>query len=144
MEFDINNQSYRSNRLDAFAQLHVSRKLAPILPKLMPVLSKLSSAKALTDNLEQMAELMTPLAEAFAIMPKDDVDMIITSCMSVVHRKQNTAWSPVMRNGVVMFDDIDLSTMLPMVVNVIRDSLGNFISGLLSSQNMNSPENTPT
>lgn len=134
-EFEIKGVLYRAGKLDAFAQLHVSRKIAPVLPKLFPVLARLQvGATGLGTDLDQLAEVLGPLADAMASMPKDDVDLVVSACLGVVSRKQGDAlYSPIWRNGVIMFEDIDLAVMLPIVVNVVRDSLGNFISGLLSS-----------
>jgi len=44
LEFQIAGETYRAGKLDAFAQLHVSRKLAPILPKLLPAAFRIFDA----------------------------------------------------------------------------------------------------
>ncbi|EJV8381989.1 hypothetical protein N7X67_004617, partial [Escherichia coli] len=36
-------------------------------------------------------------------------------------------WTPVFNSGQLMFDDIDLLSMLQLVARVVADSLGNFL-----------------
>lgn len=135
IEFDIDGKQYRANRLDAFKQFHVSRKIAPIVPKLIPIFVQLKDGGGLTEDLAGLAEVVAPFADALAAMKDDDAEYIIATCLSVVLRQQGTTWAPVWSvNGrVVMFEDIDMGVMLPIIVRVIRDNLGNFISGLLSN-----------
>ncbi|EBQ1834569.1 hypothetical protein A0Q22_20690, partial [Salmonella enterica] len=45
----------------------------------------------------------------------------------VVSRKHMDGWTPVFSSGQLMFDDIDLLTMLQLVARVVADSLGNFL-----------------
>jgi hypothetical protein len=56
--------------------------------------------------------------------------------LGIVQRKQGSAWAPVWssQGACLMFDDVDLATILPLVVRVITDNLGPFISGLLTGQ----------
>lgn len=42
-------------------------------------------------------------------------------------------WTPVFNSGQLMFDDIDLLTMLQLVARVVADSLGNFLPTPLTS-----------
>lgn len=131
IEFDINGVQYRADRLDAFKQLHVSRKIAPMVPKLIPVFVTLQN------NVDgDMAALVTaagPLSEALAAMPEADVDYVVKTCLAAVKRNQNGAWSPMVVNGTLMFSDFGLDAMLPVVARVLRENLGNFIQGLLAN-----------
>ena len=137
----IGEHDYTIGRLNALDQFHVSRKIAPIVPTLMPIitevakgdLSKAIESIELGDNnelgsLEPLAQALEPFMEAFAKMPEDDVNYIIHKCLSVVKRGS----SVVCRGQTIMFDDLDMGQILPLVVAVIRISLGNFIQGLLT------------
>lgn len=137
----IGEHDYTIGRLNALDQFHVSRKIAPIVPTLMPIitevakgdLSKAIESIELGDNnelgsLEPLAQALEPFMEAFAKMPEDDVNYVIHKCLSVVKRGS----SVVCRGQSIMFDDLDMVQILPLVVAVIRVSLGNFIQGLLT------------
>ena len=136
LEIEIQGQTYRAGKLSAFAQFHVSRKIAPILPTLAPIFIKLSEGGHITDDLSGLAEVMTPFAEGIAAMTNEASEYVISTCLSVIQRKNAGGWSPVWntQNSVLMFDDIDLGVMMKLVVRVVQESLGPFMSGLLMSQ----------
>lgn len=58
---------------------------------------------------------------------------VIHPCLAVVSRKHMDGWTPVFNSGQLMFDDIDLLTMLQLVARVVADSLGNFLPTPLTS-----------
>lgn len=131
IEFEVAGTQYRADRLDAFKQLHISRKIAPMVPKLIPVFVSLQA-----NEKADMATLVTaagPFADALAAMAEADVDFVVKTCLASVRRNQAGAWSPLMSNGALMFSDMGLDAMLPIVARVLRENLGNFIQGLLAS-----------
>lgn len=145
----IAGQGYHIGRLNALDQLHVSRKIAPIIPSLMPIFTEfakgdlnktietLEAMKAGEDiglecgeleSLDGLADALAPLMEVFAQMPEGDVDYIVHKCLAVV--KRNGA--AVCRGTSIMFDDIELTQIMPLVIAVVRINLGNFIHGMLT------------
>lgn len=140
---EIGGKEYRLDRLTAFQQLHVSRKIAPLVPKIFPLMGLAASLTG-ADKGEILARLMAsgdgfaaalgPLAEVLATMPDDHVNFVLSECLSIVFRRNGDRWASVWnaKQGVSMFDDIDMAVMLRLAFEVIRESLGNFISGLLS------------
>lgn len=132
LEFEIAGHRYRAEKLDAFRQLHVSRKIAPIVPKLLPMFLKFAeTGDAIKNDLAGMAQAFEPLAQALADMPDADCEYVFNACLGVVARNQQGNWASIWTNGGLMFDDIDLGTMVQIAAKVIWDSLGNFIQGLL-------------
>jgi hypothetical protein len=72
--------------------------------------------------------ILPKIADVVAGMPEEDVNAILFPCLSVVTRKAITGnWTPVFSNGSLMFDDIDLFTMLNIAGRVAADNLGNFL-----------------
>lgn len=136
IEFDHGGVTYRADQLDAFKQLHVSRKLAPMLSTLLPIFAKLKDGgeSAMSEDIGAFAIAAQPFADAIAGMAEADVEYLVKTCLSVVKRKQGDAWSPLLKDGVLMFSDLGLDHMLPLVVRVLRHSLGNFMQGLFGSQ----------
>lgn len=129
IEFEIGGNNYRAEKLDAFKQLHVSRKLAGVVPKVLPALFAATHAK---DDLTSLLSSFEPAAEALAAMPEADVDFVFHTCLTVVQRQQGNAWAKVWNASakVLQFSDVDMSTMSQIVFKVLGDSLGNFIQGL--------------
>jgi hypothetical protein len=138
IEFEINGQTYKASKLSAMAQLHLSRRLAPIIPKVLPALSAMAGKDESSIDLAEMAVALQPAADALAAMSDEDAEHIYSACLSVVQRKQDNAWRSVWSAAqkTTLFDDIELDVMTQLVFRVVGDSLGNFIRGLLSKANL--------
>ncbi|MFT4466102.1 MAG: phage tail assembly chaperone [Sodalis sp. (in: enterobacteria)] len=120
MDIELNGNTYRAGKLSVFDQLKVARKLLPVLSGMVGELQKLRGGEV------AMETLLPALATAIGDIQDSDCDAIIHACLSVVSRQNGKAWMAVFRQGDLMFDDIDLGTLLQLVAQVIGDSLGNF------------------
>jgi len=136
VEFEINGQPYRMGKLDAMRQFHLSRRLAPIIPTLIPVFVKLSREGGLNQDLPGFASVLGPFAEGLADMSDEVGEYIVNTCLSVVQRSAGQNWTNVWnaQAKACMFDDMDLGVIMQVVMRVVQDSLGPFISGILTSQ----------
>lgn len=146
VEITERGQVYRIGRLDAFKQLHVSRRLAPVVPTLVPVFLKIARQESAMQDIPGTAALLQPFADALASMADADAEYLLSTCLSVVQRKTSeTTWAPVWSDKAraCMFDDMDLGVMVKLVLEVVKDSLGPFMRGLLTSQSVESPDNLP-
>jgi hypothetical protein len=137
-EFTVDGHDYRAVKLDAFQQLHVSRKLAGVLAKSIPALL---GAEANADDLAVLIGSFEPAAAALAAMPAEDVDYVCHECLALVTRKQDVIWSPVWSKTAkrLMFEDIDMAVMMQLVMRVVEESLGSFIRGLTARLRQASP-----
>ncbi|WP_267411839.1 phage tail assembly chaperone [Pantoea sp. GM_Pan_4] len=134
MEFEIKGVQYRTKKLSVFDQLKVTRKLLPVLAGIMPDMQSIKDAlpkeggEADPQAVYGVLEKALPkIAEKLADMTEEDTNAIIFPCLSVVSRNHGKGWTAVMQSGELMFDDIDLISMLQMVGRVVGDSLGNFL-----------------
>lgn len=136
VEIEVAGNAYRIGRLDAFRQFHLSRKIAPLMPKLLPAFMELSKKPDLLGDMQSIADAMAPFADALAEMTDEAAEYVVATCLSVVHRRQGNSWAPVWNSQVkaTMFDDMDMSTMVPIVVRVITENLGPFLQGLLTGR----------
>lgn len=147
-EIELNGQMYSIGRLSAKQQFHVSRRIAPVIPPMIPAFLKLAEklkdvkdedgeagVKALlAGDLADMGGALQPFADAIAALKDADADYVIDTCLTVVQRRQNTGWARVMsQDKVLMFQEMDMAVILPLVVQVIVVNLGPFIQGLLTS-----------
>lgn len=143
IEIELNGQTYRLNKLNAMTQFHVSRKLASVLPSVLPLLSSVrngSLAAAMNGDADALAKAAEPFGKALAEMSDDNANYVLNTCLSVVLRKQGDNWRPVQSpDGVLMFDDVDLGTLLPLVFRVLKESLGGFISGFATGATKANP-----
>jgi hypothetical protein len=133
-ELQINDVWYRSGKLDAFKQFHLFRKLMPLFSGLGE-----TAATNLVNNAvkagasEETARWASlgPIAQAVSEMSQQDSEFIIKTCLGVCARKNPVGqWSRITApNGELMFEDIDLMTMLQLAFAVIQDNLGTFFPG---------------
>lgn len=138
-EFELKGETYRVDKLDARTQFHLTRKLAPVIPALIPLFTMVAKKgeieKALNGgDSSELAKAAEPLANALAGMSDEHADYVIDVCMQAVARKQGDRWMRVWSSGGSMFDDMELDTILPLCVRVLRENLGGFIAGLGTKQ----------
>jgi hypothetical protein len=139
MEFELDGRRFRVRKLSAFGQLHLSRKVAPLLPPLAPLIVTMSRKEKkdpLSADLLTFAELAIPFADALASMKDQDAEQIFTMTLSSVDVQTSAgAWIPLWVPGAKSASEIELddaAKLLPVVVRVIIHNLGNFTSALLT------------
>ncbi|MBU9534717.1 hypothetical protein KTE49_30240 [Burkholderia multivorans] len=147
-EIELNGTRYAIGKLSAMQQFHVSRRIAPIIPPMIPVLLQFYEEMDKTEKVSadekqgvlalvtSVAPVLQPFADALAGLKDEDAEYVFGTCLSVVERWQGAGWAKVwsVAHKTSMFDDIGIDVMLPLVVRVVVANLGPFISGLLTSQ----------
>ena len=138
MELKLNSQVYYTGKLSAFAQLHLSRRLAPFVGGLVALsgsdLKLTKNAAGAWDFEGDMEQALTPFLEGIANMKDEDVEYIVNACLDVAHRKNTggtTGQAPVRQNGVMMFE-IPLHLMLWITYHTIRENMTDFFTELPS------------
>lgn len=140
MEFTLNGVEYHASKLSVFDQLKVCRKLLPVLSSVVSDLSTLRGVAEKTSNnsgeIDRAINTILPkIADVVAEMPDESVDAILHPCLKVVSRKSAMGnWTPIFSDGQLMFEDIDLFTMLGVAGRVVADNLGNFLPALHTSE----------
>ena len=141
LEFEINGVEYRALKLDAKTQFHLSRKISPLIPKLLPIFVKVTKTEGnlLDSNMTELAEVLEPFANALADMSDEHASFIYDTCLSAVSKKQGKDFAKLTREGQLMFQDIGLDSILPIVVKVLWYNLGSFIQGFLQKPPSENP-----
>jgi hypothetical protein len=123
MNITLNDVVYAtSKKLDVFTQLHLARKLGPSIPIVEDTISKQSKDRPIFSII------------MFSKLDDQDVDYIIKKCLGAVSRQQPTGFTPIQTpQGVMMFDDISLDTLLQLTLMVIEENLGSFFTTSLTS-----------
>lgn len=129
-EVTIGGESYRLEKLTTFEQFHLSRKIAPLMPPLVPVFMQLDE----NVSVDKLMEVMAPLTEELANMDDKAAEYVMATALGAVRKQQGDKWMPVWNKDAktLMFTDMDLGTAMELVYRVVADSLGPFIQGLLS------------
>lgn len=136
--------NYEFRKIDAFSQLHVVRKLAPVVGELVSVISnakdliKPKEGKELSiDDVDfnALAKDIGPLLELLAKLPDDHIEFATKTLLKGVYLKQGGLHAPVINSqGGIMFDSIkdDLQLMLTLAAKSLMVNLSGFISALPS------------
>lgn len=147
MDFEIDGRHFRAEKLSAMQQLNLSRKIAPLLPSLIPALVKLSeSGGGISANILQLAELAAPFAKALSELTDADAEAILTVTLASVKVQTDVTknvwvplWVPAAQRAMV--EELnDLAELLPIVFQVVAFNLGNFTRGLRTSPGAALPE----
>lgn len=155
VEAEISGHQYRIDKLSAYQQLHVSRRIAPLIPGLVPLFgkyaqlmgqaeadgSRMDSADARFSGFRidagEIGALARPLLEAFAEMTDQNCEYVVDTCLSVVKRRSQTGdwtdfWNKAAKRSM-FHDSEDIATVLQLTAKVITANLGNSISALIGT-----------
>jgi len=110
-EFIVNGKEYTHMPLDAFTQLHVSRKTGPLF------VGMAMDKTAIT--------LLHDIAD-------DDLESTLKKLMPFVRRKDGGAWAIVYNKdaGRFMYDDIGGGELMEIMFNVLLDYLPDFFAAI--------------
>ena len=108
--FDLEGKQYQVRRIDVFSQLSLVAKLSMVLA----TVSEQKDKELLISNFAKF------FAAFAASMSKEDLNEIFKLSLSSIYRRNKTTWQPIYKNGAMLFQDIDLKTMLNLVWRVIE------------------------
>lgn len=117
-------KEYLIGTINAFAQLHLVKRLAPVMGALKPLTDAYDE-----DNPDAILE---PLGRAVGALPDDDLDYIVNTCLDAVQMRQTGGGYARMRSGGALMFEPDLLTLLFLTVQVVKANLSTFFSGLAS------------
>jgi hypothetical protein len=121
-ELEIEGRKYRTGKLDAFKQYHLMRKLLPLLSGLGETFSERDPTVQ-----RDFWKALAPIAQAISDMSVEDSEWLLKTCLSVVTTHNGRAWIPITTaQGSLMFEDIEMSTMVQLAFAAIQDNLGSF------------------
>jgi len=145
-EIEVAGRRYQIGRLNALQQLHLTRRLGPML--IVAGISIDMLRKGMKIDLDDMVAMAGPVMELLSKMPDAEVEKIVFTCLSVCKRLSGTAWAALTTpDGTqLMFADMDMPEMMRVVLEVIKDNLGNFLTelgGELTSPSSSGPSQPP-
>ncbi len=103
--FEYESHTYQLRRIDVFSQLALTAKLSVVLATM--------AAQPDTQLLqEQFPKFFTAFA---ASMPQTDIDEVFRLSLSSVFRRNKNTWSPIYKNGQLLYQDITLKETLTLL-----------------------------
>jgi len=119
---EIDGNTFQIGKLDAFSQLHVFRRV-------MPLLKPMAAAWKSGDS-PDMLDIVMAVADDFAALPDEQLDYVVKKCMSVVKMQQGERFAPLMRADKLMFDNLDMAVLMRLSVAVIMENFQGFFANL--------------
>jgi len=132
MEFEVNGRQYHAGKMNAMDQFQVLRRMAPVMGPFVEFMAKLGErAKANQPmNQSEMMQVATPLAKAIGDLSDEVTNYIFDKCLSLVARQEPgdrgfaRVWNSQAKR--LQMEDIDLPTMMQIVLKVVEGSFENF------------------
>ena len=127
---EIDKHTYSIGNLDAMTQFHVSRRIAPMMSSVLLSLAMVRGSTAKEDILVAA----TPGINVLSAMDDVTCEYVLARCLDVVQRDigGGKSWAQVNVKGTtnMMFEDMNMMTLLRLTAEVIRVNLWGFIQGL--------------
>jgi hypothetical protein len=126
--FEVNGHQYSAGKLDAKRQLHIVRRLLPVLGGAMD-----GNGAFLASGVPDLKGALNTLGS----LPDEQFDYVVDHCLAVTKRRDGEIWAAVSSlapNGSrnLMYSDIDLVAIGTIVFHVLRRNLSRFFDAFPS------------
>lgn len=130
MTTTINGIQYEALKMTPREQLHLMRRLSPLVGALKGGLfALLDKSRPQGEVLAELAASIGPLTETLAMLPDATVDHVMDSCLAHVRRLDtDDKWHPIYVNSMPMYQDIDAVIELQLVSEVVTVNLSGFFA----------------
>ena len=128
MDFEVRGIQYRAGKMDARAQFHIIRRLAPFLKALAPLAGKMSDQSQALEEIPELGKVLAELDDATA-------DYVLFGLLAVVTRKEDKGlgWAPICRGNSLMYAEITMPDMLAIAGRALMANMGDFFQSLRSA-----------
>jgi hypothetical protein len=139
MDLKVGAHDYRTGRLDAFQQFHVSRRIAPLYAVMGNVITRLARMPDAQDEvatLDRFMDVVPAAAEMLAKMSDEDCNYVLYTCLSVCSRKEaagvgHAAYQPLLAaERTLQYSDLTMDDMLRLAIAVCQENMSGFLKGL--------------
>ena len=111
--------------------------MAPILADMLPAAKEIAKiqkqSKEVTEDekFDQIAELAAPIMNGLSKLSEEDSEKVLIGLLSAVEIKQASGnWARIANDNRMMFDNLDLSTLLQIAGRAFMFNLSGFFSAL--------------
>lgn len=134
-DFSIGSKSFKLNKIDAFKQFHIVRRLGPILGDLITSMQGMSKLKTLdtaseTEKLDQIAKLVSPIMNGLSKLSDEDANKVLLGLCSAVEVQQMPVgnWARVGSDAGLMMQDLELPVLLQIAGRAFAYNLAGFFA----------------
>ncbi len=134
-DFSIGDRQFKLNKLDAFKQFHIVRRLGPILGDIIPMARKLKgvgSAENMSEEekFDAFAELAAPVMNGISKLSDADANLVLLGLCSAVEvrQAQSNNWARVAVGENLMMGDLELPVLLQVAGRAFAYNLAGFFA----------------
>lgn len=130
-DFEIGGRKYKLNKLDAFKQFKIVRRLAPIIGDLIPVAQKMG--KLSEEQLkEDQFEMFGPIMNGIAKLSDEDSNVVLLGLCSSVEVQQMPIgnWARVSTETLLLMQDLELPVLLQIAGKAFMYNISGFFAAL--------------
>ncbi len=132
-DFQIGARNFKLNKIDAFKQFHIVRRLGPILGDIIPVAQQMSKSKkenlSEDETFESLAKLAGPIMSGLAKLSDEDSNLVLLGLCSAVEMQQAQGnWARVATQAGLMFQDLELPVLLQIAGKSFMYNLSGFFA----------------
>lgn len=134
-DFQAGGKSFKLNKIDAFKQFHIVRRMGPILGDIIPVAQKLHKMKrenmSEEETMESIAALSAPIMTGISKLSDEDSNKVLLGlCSSVEMQQASGNWARVATDAGLMFQDLDLPTLLQIAGRAFMYNVSGFFASM--------------
>ena len=135
-DFEIGTRKFKLNKINAFRQFHIVRRIGPILSDLLPsmtTMKKVSSSSELSEmeKFDEFAKIAAPLMTGLSKLSDKDADYVLFGLLSSVEILQDTGnWAKVATDSMLMMQDMELPVLLQIAGRAFAFNLAGFFGEL--------------
>ena len=130
-EFDVAGLKIKVSRISAMKQYHIIRRLAPIMADLVPLATKFQN---MTDSelSKDQSEAIAPILTGIGKMSDADSEYVLYGLLDACEVRQPEVgnWARMIQGGVLMFQDLPITTLFQVAAVAFKVNLQGFISAL--------------
>lgn len=134
--FEIAGRKFKLNKMDAFKQFHIARRMAPLLSELIPVFGTIAKAQKTgsteAEKFDEIAKLLQPIMMGLSKLSDEDSNKVLFGLLSSVEMQQtaNGGWAKLATESSLMFQDLDLPILLNAAGRAFIFNVGGFFAAL--------------
>lgn len=143
-DIEVLGATYRVGKMNALTQLHIGRRLLPALVAVGVRAEDLGKAGSPAG----LADLMEPAVKLMGSMTDEDVNYVLFKSLACVTRRQGERFAQIVVGERMVFEDIDMPSMIRLTGAVLQENLGGFFALLpvvkLSPESSATGDQAPT
>lgn len=134
-DFEFGGKKFKLNKVNAFKQFHIVRRIGPILTELLPAMKDIQKLQkediSEAEKFDGMVQLAGPLMAGLSKLSDKDSEFVLYGLLASVEIQQDAGnWAKVSTESMLMIQDLELPMLLQLAGRAFMYNLANFFAVL--------------